>query len=395
MPEVSGLNLLSWIKAKKNTPVILVTGFGALLETKQADELGADDFFTKPFTYKNILRAVNKLLVPQSIEALAENIDSQFCRIPIDDFVSSSAIQINIYIKLADNRYVRVAHQGDLVPTDRVENYKAKDLDYLYAKKEDLARLVGFNMNVSKSLNANPGVSSQKKIRFLRYTAELVLENTMVKGINGRAFRQAEDFLGIMMSVVTESQCLYEVLEVLNDHSDWLYAHSLGVSMYSVMICRKLGWVSQTTLFKLGVSGLFHDIGQKEIAPELLVKNRALLTSAERKTIESHTARGKQILLDLKDLSEDILQIVYEHHEDCTGQGYPRNLAQGKIHPLAKVVAVADMFCYLAMAGPHSMGGDAQAVIQFMEQNHFHELDKAAFAALKTLIVAPPPVTEI
>lgn len=388
MPVVNGLELLVWLKARrKSLPVILVTGFTQILETQKAYELGADDFFTKPFSYQGILKSVDRLLRPGSLPAQPEDPGALFCRIPIEDFVSSTGVQINVYIKLSDSKYVRVAHKGDQIPSERVENYKSKGLSYVYAKKEDFCRLVGFSVNLSHLLKNSSQIATEKKLRFLRYTTELILENAFVNGINGKAFKQAADCLDLILSVVTENHSYLEVLEILNTHADWLYAHSLGVSLYSVMIGRRMGWTAQSTLFKLGVIGLFHDIGEKEIPASLLTKGRPSLSLDERKQVESHSRRSKDILLELKGLSEDILQAVYEHHEDCTGRGYPRQISSEKIHPLAKIVAVADRFCYLAMANPQSQGTGAKEALQQMQLHHFQELDKTAFSALKALCV--------
>lgn len=390
MPVVNGLELLAWLKARrKSLPVILVTGFAQILETQRAFQLGADDFFSKPFSYQGILKSVDRLLRPGSLPAQAEDPGAQFCRIPIEDFVSSAGVQINVYIKLSDSKYVRVAHKGDQVPAERVESYKSKGLAYVYAKKEDFCRLVGFSMDLSHLLKKSSQVATEKKLRFLRYTTELVLENAFVNGINGKAFKQAADCLELLLSVVTENHSYLEVLEILNTHADWLYAHSLGVSLYSVMIGRRMGWTAQSTLFKLGVSGLFHDIGEKELPVDLLGKGRPALSLDERKQIESHAGRSKDILLALKGLPEDVLQAVYEHHEDCTGRGYPRQVSSEKIHPLAKIVAVADRFCYLAMVSPQSQGAGAKEALQQMQLHHSQELDKVALNALRSLCTDP------
>jgi len=387
MPLVNGVELLSWVKARKNTPVILVTGFSHILETQHAFDLGAADFLTKPFSFKDLSHAIGKIFEAKPIKEDQEDPGNLYCRIPIEDFVSGASVQIGVYVKLSDTKYVRVAHTGDQIPFDRVENYKSKGLEYLYAKKSDFARLVGFNLDLSQVVQNNSNISSEKKLRFLRYTTELVLENAVVNGVDSKAFKQAVDCLELTLSVVAENQELFEMLEILNTHADWLYAHSLGVSIYSVMIAKKMGWVSQATLFKLGVGGLFHDIGQKEIAVDLLVKSRPSLSLDERNYFETHTSRGKDILLALKGLSDDILQIVYEHHEDCTGRGYPRRVSSERIHPLAKVVAVADRFCYLALVGPQSKGKSVWDALQQMEIFSKQGLDKSAFNALRSLYV--------
>ena len=384
MPEMDGLALIKWINAHKPAPIFLLTAFTQILETQKAYELGVNEFFSKPFSFSMITEAIQKLQ-GGAPELSAEEIDALYCRIPIEDFVSSTGIQISVYIKLGEKKYVRVAHKGDEIPDERVDAYKAKGLAYLYAKKEDFSRLVGFNLHLSEHVKKSSKISNEKKLAFLRYTAELVLESTVVNGIQSRAFHQAVDCLNTCLSVISESDNVFGMLEILNGHSDWLYAHSLGVSVYSVMIGRKMGFSGQSTLFKLAMSGLFHDIGQKELEKEILTKGRVFQSIDERRQMESHAARSREILRELQEISDDIVQIVYEHHEDCTGRGYPRQVPSEKIHPLAKVVAIADRFCYLALVSPHSAGCDATEAVRQMVVHHSGEVDRNAFNALKSL----------
>ncbi|MES2857486.1 MAG: response regulator, partial [Bdellovibrionota bacterium] len=354
MPEVDGISLLKSLRVTQSgLPFILVTGFSEIFEMKQAFELGANDFFTKPFNFKAILWSVGKLVRPNEtrndiafeseqfgdIQTVASN-KEKFCRVPIQDFVSSSGVQITVYVKLSEEKYIRVAHKGDILPPDKVESYKAKGVEHLYARKEDIALIVGFNLGVSKMMSVDSNIPIEKKMRFLRYTSDLVLENSVFHGLDPAGFRQASECLQLCIEIISESDSVFDLLDSLNSHSDWHYAHSLGVSIVSVMIGKKLGWEGQATFFKLSAAGLFHDIGEKEIEVDLLMKPRASLTAAERKMIETHPTRSKEILQSVRELSEDIIQVVYSHHEVCNGQGFPRRIDSVKIHPLAKVLSV-------------------------------------------------------
>jgi HD-GYP domain-containing protein (c-di-GMP phosphodiesterase class II) len=60
---------------------------------------------------------------------------------------------------------------------------------------------------------------------------------------------------------------------------------------------------------------------------------------------------------------------------------------RSKIHPIAKVVAVADLFCEYALPNPNSPGMTAPQAYQKMLQYHRGTLDEQAFAALGKVIV--------
>jgi HD-GYP domain-containing protein (c-di-GMP phosphodiesterase class II) len=48
--------------------------------------------------------------------------------------------------------------------------------------------------------------------------------------------------------------------------------------------------------------------------------------------------------------------VAYQMHERCDGSGYPRGCQGGRIHELAKVAAVADVFVALVCPRPHRPG---------------------------------------
>jgi putative nucleotidyltransferase with HDIG domain len=132
--------------------------------------------------------------------------------------------------------------------------------------------------------------------------------------------------------------------------------HSTAVALVSVMIAQKLGWQSYQNLFRLCLAGLFHDIGKKELAKELLTKSRASMSSSERQTFESHALRGKEILESMKGVPSEVVAVAYEHHETLIGDGFPRGLKNKDIHPYAKIVALANRFCELSMSSPGEAG---------------------------------------
>src|SRR3954466_7692227 len=69
MPHFTGVELLEWTQAhKKEVPLVLVTGFANLMETKQAADLGAKAFLTKPFKDADLLSIVEGILRPKKPE---------------------------------------------------------------------------------------------------------------------------------------------------------------------------------------------------------------------------------------------------------------------------------------------------------------------------------------
>lgn len=394
MPHLSGVELLAWTKTHKPVSFILMTGFSHILETQKAHELGADDFLAKPFKEQEMLDKVVRILgeETQILEASAVttpvDLDREFCKIPIEDFVTEKETDYGIYIRMSAHKYIKIAHKGGKISIDKVKTFKDKGVTHLFIRQEDFSKLVGFTVLVSKAVSASGQVDKGKKLRFMEYTGEMVVQQAYVSGTNEASFKNARDFLMTSMDLMTEDEETFTLLNLLSNHTDYLYAHSLGVSMFSVMIAKQMGWQSAQTLFKLAFAGLFHDIGKKEIPAELLQKSRSLLTQQERALLETHTTRGMEILQSLKTATTEVIQVAYEHHEDVLGQGFPQGLTKVKMHPFSLVVSVANIFCEYTIRGPQNPAPrTAPAAIQAMKTFKMASLDPAAFEALTKVVV--------
>lgn len=392
MPFVDGIELLTWVKEKYPMPVIVMTGFSHLLKTKTAAELGADGFLAKPFDAKNLVELLNSIIAPTKeqvpLNTISASRDADFCKVAISEFISMPKLAFDVYIRLSAEKYIKLGNQGTEIPQSQVSNYKSKGIKFLHIKKIDFSKLIDFNAIIGKKIIQSQNISKEKKANFLKYSGEVILEKCFVAGFDKELFESAVAFTNLNLFAISNDENFVDILASLNSHSDDLYAHSLGVSMYSILIAQALGWESSQTLFKLGLAGILHDIGKKEIDRSILDKARALLTQEERRLIESHVLRGKEILESISGISSDIIRAVFEHHERANGQGYPRNISTREMSPFGKILSVADCFVKRALKGPHSEGLTAAEAIKAMDALDADQLDQQIYTALKNSIIS-------
>jgi HD-GYP domain-containing protein (c-di-GMP phosphodiesterase class II) len=110
--------------------------------------------------------------------------------------------------------------------------------------------------------------------------------------------------------------------------------------------------LSISALEKIEIGGLLHDYGKLNIPLSILDK-KGPLTSRERTIIENHPKWGIDLLYEIQwELDNDISAMVLQHHEFINGNGYPLGLKENEIHPLAKIIAVCDV--YDALTSPRS-----------------------------------------
>jgi DNA-binding response OmpR family regulator len=62
LPGISGLDILRWLRATRDVPVIVLTGRGDSSDRVVGLELGADDYVVKPFDARELVARVNAVL---------------------------------------------------------------------------------------------------------------------------------------------------------------------------------------------------------------------------------------------------------------------------------------------------------------------------------------------
>lgn len=98
----------------------------------------------------------------------------------------------------------------------------------------------------------------------------------------------------------------------------------------------------------IATAAALHDIGKMEICEDLLHK-KGPLTEAERRTLQSHTLLGAQMLEEQPECRDDAFartayNICRWHHERYDGGGYPDGLQGEQIPIEAQVVGLADVY---------------------------------------------------
>lgn len=392
MPYFSGFDLLEWAMKYKPTPFILMTGFLQNQERQKAQEYGAADFLVKPFKDLELLTKIALILgdaqsAPIEVPPEPEDPHKDFCKLPIEDFIADKETEYEIYIRMSSAKYIKIFHKGGKISAEKINSFKEKKVTHLFVRQEDFSKLVGFTVSVSRAVSSSGQVDQAKKMRFMKYTGEMIMQQAYVSGTDEALFKNAKDFLTSSMDVLTKDEETFTLLNLLSGHTDYLYSHSLGVSVFSVIIAKQLGWKSLQTLFKLSFAALFHDIGKKEIPAELLQKMRSTLTQKERALLETHSTRGREILQSLKAVPSEVIQVAYEHHEDILGQGFPQGLTKPKIHPFSLIVSVADIFCEYTIRGPQNpVPYSAPEALKKMKTFKLASLDAQVFEALSRAI---------
>lgn len=113
--------------------------------------------------------------------------------------------------------------------------------------------------------------------------------------------------------------------------ADFVSRHSVMVAYFAGIIARQMKW-SEEDIRGVALAGLLHDIGS-------LISGKVLDHQAR-----AHIAEAAGLLRETKGLSHEVILGIVQHRECMDGSGYPSGANALKIHPYAKIIAVADLF---------------------------------------------------
>jgi putative nucleotidyltransferase with HDIG domain len=200
--------------------------------------------------------------------------------------------------------------------------------------------------------------------------AEQLFERALEEG---RIYEEdiKESFQPLVENFRTERDVV-SLLLMLNSQDDYTYQHSVQVGMLSYYIARWLGW-SEEEMVRAGKAGFLHDIGKCKIADAILNKTN-MLSEEELEEIQKHPQFGYDILKNSFD-DPAIALAALQHHERMDGKGYPQGLTRENIHPMARIVAVADVYSAMISSRAYSDKKDLLHVLRELYELSFQELD--------------------
>lgn len=150
------------------------------------------------------------------------------------------------------------------------------------------------------------------------------------------------------MEELMAEKCTKRFLEILKNHHEDTYHHSLRVAKLSIDLALDNS-LPMKTVKLIGHAALLHDFGKSKIDPKILSKCEPL-TQLEKLMMEKHSRVGAQELK--RHLPKKARKIIVSHHNP--------------MHRLAQIVSAADMYDALSSPRAYKEAFDFDKVFEIM-----------------------------
>lgn len=185
----------------------------------------------------------------------------------------------------------------------------------------------------------------------LKENSKVLIKDLLHDPRSGEKIKKVENFVGdLIENIVEDPDSIYSLL-TLKGYDYYTYTHSVNVGVLSVGLAVYIG-LDKEKIRKLGLGAVLHDIGKTQIPHEILNK-QGKLNDTEYNVIKQHVVRGYELLKEQKDIPEESLITVLQHHEKISGRGYPFGLKGKDIRLFGRIASIADCYDALTTRRPY------------------------------------------
>lgn len=308
--------------------------------------------------------------------------DDQVASVAKEFVYEGLQLPTNLYVRMAQDRYVMIGKKGDAAKIQHLSNYKSPDFR-LYVVKSDFQDFITHVTALTQKVMAVENLSVAAKATMVQGMLDSAMKDMEARGFaDTESLKKAGDFVGQLRSKIDNFAEIDAILASLPENDT---KHSMIVCLISMMILEEMQLNHKQAGEKLSLGALLHDLGLKFIPPEIVNKEPHLRSREEAEVFESHPIKGAEAIRNVRNISQDVLLIIAEHHELANGTGFPKKMRDVKISPLARIVSLAN--CYVDLI--YCPGGKEYSPDEAL--NYINDVlgmpyNRAVFSALKNLV---------
>ena len=275
-----------------------------------------------------------------------------FQAIPSHTFLSGSTTIFDLFVKISDNKYIKVLHKGDEFEKSRLDKYiSEKKAKFFYFKNEDRVLYMNLYNKILAQLNKKESVPSSLKASMSKSIADKFISAAHTEGMSPRMVEEGKLVCENMYEMFRKDKDFSKILDSFSESIENGEDRSFLVSFFSIAIGSQISWITSRNSKILGMGAMLHEIGKLKLDDALKNIDLKEATPEDTKLYKQYPKHGAEILDEYPFIEQAVKQIVKQHKENLDGSGYPLGLTSIRIFPLAKIVGLASAFTDLLLEG--------------------------------------------
>lgn len=301
---------------------------------------------------------------------------NKYFRVRITTILPTRPTTFDVYV-LINGRFIHYLRPGESLKAEKIASLDRADV--FYVREEQRA---DYRLYISDRMNEE-GLESKVKALILRESSMTLAEEIFEQADVNHALNESKEIVTSFIDFMENNPEGMSHLISLSGHDFYTYNHSLDVGIYTLGLGHVVGY-DKADLQELGRGALFHDIGKRNVAVEIICKTGPL-DDAEWAQMQRHPQFGLKILTD-HNCSEALKACCFEHHESFLGNGYPQQLTGPEIHPMARMIAITDCYDALTTKRSYNKAMSPQSALEFMSTKLSNRYDPELLKAMNSVL---------
>jgi len=241
----------------------------------------------------------------------------------------------------------------------------------------------------------NIGIISKRLKRNTVNAVRILFGHIEIGNQNGQAssFLELRQFLDEIIDELAADRGMLINMADIKAHDEYTYYHSVSVASLSILLGVAAN-MNRSSLYKLGMGALMHDIGKVFISRDLINKPSAL-TVEEFEKMKLHSSFGYDYLREQWGGPVESIVAVLTHHERYDGGGYPLGLMGDKQPLEGKIIALADVYDAMTSDRPYHAALPPSEAVEHIMGNSGVMFDPQVVSTFMRKVVPYPVGTRV
>lgn len=344
MPNGDGYFLYSTLQSKNITCPFIICSSDSEDELKKKFP-NIYGYIEKPNIFDPLLEIISSFVLKDNL--IFSNKNSHI-PVRIELLHRMSQIPNDIYLKLNDEKFVKVINKGDSFLQEELERFNSKRISHLYIHQSDCDQFLKAFQDNLESITSAKKINLDSKFSISFESLEIVERLSYVLGWTPQVIGAAKKSIQLAIGVISSNPNIFKFFQKKPTNQNKTYLqHSAPLAMISCVLCYQLGWTSDSTHLKLAMAALMHDMGVDDFYYSNINSWNQLARSSKEKSpmlerYKSHPSQAAQLSRTIKNLPPDVDQIILQHHEAPNSSGFPRSLSSSFISPMSALFIIAE-----------------------------------------------------
>lgn len=360
-------------------------------EYKGFNEKDNNNSLLKPFTVDDLENTVKNCFCFDSDHKDLKDFlvpQSEYSRINIQRFKRYIDKEVDVFIKLSDNKYIKIINSDDQNGFEVLSKYIKRDVSHVYVTNSDYEKLVNSTLaELSKGLS-DTKLSSDEKIVLQSRSLEEIQACVERLGVSEEVVELADNISTSVVEVVGKEKGIAAHLKKLVNNKSYVFGLSHLMNYFCVSVAKEMD-LSDSNIDKLVKASIFCNIAiRDDLAHYQYIDNESYyaLELDERNHIKGHINKAVKIIEMSKSFVGEEKSIIECHHEKPDGSGFPRKLVASQLSVLSGIFNICHDFCHAVLLHNDINEADPQKILSEFNDSYQEGSYAKPYKALASIL---------